>query len=484
MRERIGFWLGLAVFIVMLMVPAPDGLSTDGWRVLAILAIMVIWWVSEALPIGVTSFLPLLLAPMLGIAGFRDAAAPYAHPIIFLLMGGFMLGKSIERWNLHERLALQVLNRVGSKPTALIGGFMVVAAFMSMWISNTASVIMLLPIVLSVAATAGFEGDEQRNFTLAALLGTAWAASIGGLGTPIGTPPNLLIISTLENMGDFRLSFAKWMMIGLPVVCVMIPLALFVLTRWGPKLPQQASSTAHDIFSDRLAALGRWTVPEKRLAAMFGIIAFFWVARRPLSELELMGLTPFAGLSDPLIAMAGVVALFIIPAGTLPTDSDTPQRDRLLDWPSAASIPWDVLFLFGGGLSVAALMTATGLSAWLGNEMSFITAYPPIIMTLILVTFVIFVTELTSNTATTAALMPIVAAVATQTGMDAALLALPIAMSASCAFMLPMATGPNAVIFSSGQITMAQMARAGFKLNLLGIVVITVLMQFILEWAL
>lgn len=473
--QRIGFWIGLAVFALILIFPAPEGLTLPAWQVLALLALMVIWWVTEALPIGATSLLPLVIAPLLGIAAFSAAAAPYAHPVILLLMGGFMLGKSIERWNLHERLALMVLCRVGGRPAALIAGFMAVAALMSMWISNTASVIMLLPIVLSVAASAGFEGDAGRNFTLAALLGTAWAASIGGLGTPVGTPPNLIIIGMLEEMGDTRLSFARWMSFGLPAVAVMVPLAFFVLVKWGPKLPAKASASARDVLDQKLAAIGAWSVPEKRLAMCFALIASAWVFRRPLSGIEILGHMPLSGLSDPLIAIAGVIGLFMMPSGAKASGAA-----RLLDWPTAASIPWDILFLFGGGLSVAAMMQSTGLSAWLGQELSFVSDFPPWLMTLCLVTFVIFFTELTSNTATIAALTPIIAAIAVQTGMDPLVLAVPVALAASCAFMLPMATGPNAVVFSSGRITMAQMARAGFKLNLLGIAAITLIAAFVI----
>ena len=469
--KRVGFWLGLIVFILMVLMPAPDSLSREGWTTLALLAWMVIWWVSEALPIGVTSFLPLVIAPVFGIATLSEAAPPYAHPIIFLLMGGFMIGKTIERWNLHTRIALLILTKVGSKPSALIGGYMLTAALLSMWISNTATVIMLVPIVLSVAATTTWADVDKRNFTLAALLGTAWAASIGGLGTPVGTPPNLIIIGFLEDQGDQRFSFLRWMSIGLPIVMIMIPAAFLVLTRWGPKIKSGSDPDISALFRSKLDALGPVTPPEKRVIAVFILIAFFWVFRRAfIQDLTLFGIQPFAGLSDSLIAMAGVILFCALPSG-----ARSAPGTRLLDWPTAGSIPWDVLFLFGGGLSLAALISLTGLSEWLGAEMSFITAMPPILMTLCLVSFVIFFTELTSNTATAAALMPVIAAIAVQTGTDPARLAIPIAMAASCAFMLPMATGPNAVIFGSGQVSIPEMAKAGLKLNIFGIAIITVM---------
>ena len=478
--KRIGFWLGLIVFVVMVLLPSPSDLSREAWTTLALLAWMVIWWVTEALPIGVTSFLPLVVAPVFGIAPLTEAAPPYAHPIIFLLMGGFMIGKAIVRWNLHERIALSILTRIGSKPAALIGGFMLTAALLSMWISNTATVIMLVPIILSVAAAATWDDKDQKTFLLAALLGTAWAASIGGIGTPVGTTPNLIIIGFLEDQGDFRFSFLKWMSFGIPTVAIMVPIAYFVLTRFGPRLPDGPDQSVATLFKERLAALGQIRAPERRVIYVFALIAFFWVFRRAfIQDLTVFGVQPFAGLNDSVIAMAGVILMFALPSG-----SKSEPGTRLLDWPTAASIPWDVLFLFGGGLSVAALISATGLSEWLGAELSFIAGLPPIVMTLILVTFVIFFTELTSNTATAAALMPVIGAIAIQTGSDPAQLALPIAMAASCAFMLPMATGPNAVIFGTGQVSIPEMAKAGFRLNLIGIVIITGLSTVLAGWLL
>jgi len=459
----------LIIFVLLCLLPAPDGLSQSGMYTLALLALMVIWWVSEAIPIGMTSLLPIVIAPVFGIATLEQTLPGYAHKIVFLLMGGFIIGKSIVRWNLHERTALGILSKVGSKPSALIGGFMITAALLSMWISNTATVIMLVPIVLSVAATSTLKGEDKESFTLAALLGTAWAASIGGLGTPVGTPPNLIVIGFLEDLGDDRFSFLNWMKFGIPVVLIMIPTAFLVLTKWGPQFSAKPDTNATSLFKERLDTLGAVTTPERRVIIVFSLVAFFWIFRRAfIQDLSVFGVKPFAGLTDHIIAIAGAIVLFAIPSG-----SKKQPGTRLLDWPTAVTIPWDILLLFGGGLSMAALIKITGLSEWLGSQMSFITDFPPIIMTLILVSFVIFFTELTSNTATTAALMPIVGAVALQTGADPATLAIPIAMAASCAFMLPMATGPNAVVFGSGEVTMAQMAKAGFKLNLIGILLIT-----------
>lgn len=302
--KRIGFWVGIVAFIGICLLPTPETLSREGWITLALLALMVCWWVSEALPIGITSLLPLIVAPLFAIMPLSDAAAPFAHPIIFLLMGGFIIGKSIERWHLHERIALGVLSRVGTKPSALIGGFMAVAALLSMWISNSATVIMLLPIVLSVAARTPFEPEDKKRFTLAALLGTAWAASIGGLATPVGTPPNLIVIGFLESAGDDRFTFLKWMSVGLPVVLVMVPAAFFVVTKWGMKISKSASAP-RDLFVSQLAALGAMRVPEKRVLCVFLLIAFCWMFRRVLlQDLSVFGYRPFAGLNDTTIALS------------------------------------------------------------------------------------------------------------------------------------------------------------------------------------
>lgn len=470
--QRIGLALGVVLSGLLLVVGPPASVSLDAWRVAALVALMATWWVTEAVPIPVTSLLPMVVLPLFGIATIKAAAAPYASPIVMLLMGGFIIAKSIERWNLHERIALNIVVRAGSRPAMLVGGFMFAAAFLSMWISNTATTIMLTPIALSVAASVlGTQAVKGAPFTLALLLGLAYASSIGGLGTPVGTPTNLIVIGYLAEQTGVEIGFAQWMQIGLPAVAIMLPTAWFVVTKLAFPIEAQSAHAGQAALKQRLAGLGHMNTPEKRVMAAFALIASAWVLRKPLNGLEVFGTTPFAGLSDPLIAIAGAVLLFLIPAG----NERAKPSVRLLDWKTAEQIPWGVVLLFGGGLSLANAITSSGLATWLGGELAALTSLSPIVIMLVLTAFVIFATEISSNVATASALLPIIGAIAAASGTDPAVLAMPVAMAASCAFMLPMATGPNAIVFASDQVTITQMARAGVRLNLAGIGLLTAL---------
>jgi sodium-dependent dicarboxylate transporter 2/3/5 len=464
--------LGLALFAGMLILPAPAGMSDTAWRTAAVMVLLAAWWATEALPIPVTSLLPLLLFPALGVFDIGTAAAPYAHKVIFLLLGGFVLATALAKWGLHRRIALAILVKVGDHPAAIVAGFMGVTAFLSMWISNTATSIMMLPIALSVAGEVlkGLENDKKSSgFMICLLLGIAYSASIGGLGTPIGTPPNVLVIAALEKL-NIDVSFLSWMMFGIPVVCVLVPVAWFVLTRWAYPF-EVPSSDVQKLLQSELEKMGAMSSPEKRVAMVFLFVAASWVLRVPIQQ----NLEIFPWLTDHMIAVGGAVLMFMVPSGC-----KTEKGTALLDWETANKIPWGVLLLFGGGLSLAAAVKSSGLAVWLGSVLIGITALPLIVMILILVTFVIFLTELTSNTATTATLLPILGSLAIAAGIEPMLFFAPAALAASCAFMLPVATGPNAVIFASGKITIPQMAHAGFKLNLLAIAVITVLSYYLL----
>ena len=465
--RRTGLWAGLAAFVLVLLLPAPDGLSRDGWVVVALLALMAIWWVTEAIPIAVTSLLPLVVLPLWQVSDLQTAANPYAHRVNILLLGGFILAKAVERWSLHERISLLVVLRFGTSAAGLSLGFMVASTLLSGWISNAATTLMLLPVALSVAAALGARPGAGDGLAVRLCLSVAYGASIGGLATPIGTPTNLIVIGALEEMGDVRLSFARWMMVGVPSVIVLLPAAWWVLSRAGGASAAQGDPRA--VLRERLDALGAWTAPERRTLIVFAAVAFLWVFRRALlQDVTVAGVQPFAGLSDPVVAIIGAVALFLIPSG-----SRAEPGTRLLDWPSAARIPWDVILLFGGGLSLAVAIQGTGLGAWLAGEMAVLGRLPQLGLVLALVVFVIFATELTSNSATAAALMPVVVAMAAATGLDAARLAIPVALAASCAFMFPMATAPNAIAYGSGEISIGRMARIGLGLNLLCVVLIT-----------
>ncbi|MCI5044093.1 MAG: SLC13 family permease [Aquisalinus sp.] len=464
--QRIGLFLGPILALGMYALGAPDGLSQEGWIVACLTVLMAVWWVSEAIPIPATALLPLVILPATNVMPISEAAVGYANRVVILLMGGFIIAKSVERWNLHTRIALNIVARAGSNPAALIGGFMLASAILSMWISNTATTIMLAPIALSVARSV-LGDDMDAPFTLAILLAIPYGASIGGLGTPVGTPTNLIVISYLEDQFGLSISFDQWMMLGLPVVALMLPAAWLVLTRWGLQPGEISGAAGAATVRERLTGLGRMSTPEFRVLVCFLLVAAFWMFRRPLNNLDLFGIQPFAGFTDHVIAIAGAILMFLVPSG------DKQKRGALLDWQTAEQIPWGVLLLFGGGLSLASAISGTGLAAWLGDQMGGVATLPLIVIMLILVVFVIFATELTSNVATVSALLPVIGAIATGGEMNPLLLAAPAAMAASCAFMLPIATGPNAIVFATGHVPIRKMAVVGFRLNALGIILIT-----------
>lgn len=467
-HQAVGLVVGAVLAGGLQVFGPPDGLTREAWIAASLVVLMATWWVTEAIPIAVTALLPMVVLPLTGVASMKAAATPFASPIVMLLMGGFIIAKSVERWNLHERIALNVVLRAGTNPGSLVAGFMVAAAVLSMWISNTATTIMLLPIAVSVARAVLGRDDLKAPFTLALLLGLAYGASIGGLGTPVGTPTNLIVIGYLAEQTGTEISFGTWMLIGIPMVLLMLPAAWFTLTRWAFKLTVTQGGEGQSVLAQRLAALGGMRVPERRVLMVFSLIASAWIFRKLLNTVEVAGVSPFAGLSDPLIAVAGAIAFFLIPSGSM-----REKGTMLLDWDTAVQIPWGVVLLFGGGLSMASAITSTGLAAWLGGEMAGLTAMPLIVIMLALTTFIIFATEVSSNVATASALLPVIGAIASAGGADPVILAMPVAMAASCAFMLPMATGPNAIVFASGHVSIAQMAVVGIRLNILGILLIS-----------
>ena len=394
MARHIGFILGIALFSLTLLTPAPQGMSDAGWLTAGVGLLMACWWATEAIPVPMTSLLPVVLFPLLGLVSLKGATAPYANPIIYLLMGGFIIATALQRWNLHRRLALMVLRQVGNHPYAIIGGFMGVTAFLSMWISNTATTIMMIPIALSVATVLL---DEQRgkagnNFTICLVLGIAYSASIGGLGTLIGTPPNALVASFMAEHYGVDISFVQWMTIGLPVVILLVPAAWWLLTRVAYPFQLEHNNRAKTVVADELAAMGPITVPEQRVAIVFVLVALAWVFRPLLQQVPGLG-----GISDVIIAVLGAIALFVVPSGCR-KESGT----QLLDWQTASQIPWGVLLLFGGGLSLASMVGASGLAQWLGDALAHLSTFHMLVLIASLVTLVIFLTELTSNTATTA----------------------------------------------------------------------------------
>ncbi|MFN4288054.1 MAG: SLC13 family permease [Brevundimonas sp.] len=479
--RQIGLIVGVVLAVGLQLLPVPEGLDRRAWLLASLMLLMASWWATEAIPIAATALVPLALFPLLGIVSVREASLPYADPIVMLLLGGFIIALSIERWNLHARIALHVVLRFGARPALLVLGFMVAAAGLSMWISNTATCLMMLPIALKVAESMKDEGVDTRMFAPALALAIAYAASIGGLGTPVGTPSNLIGIGYLENTLGRTISFPQWMMIGLPAVLLIIPAAWLILTRLAFRVESTASAGASGQAAVRsaLAALGTMSTPEKRAAALFATVAVLWMGR----ELNFGGEASYGwnpmlawlgaaldlpvriALNDTQIAVAGALATFLVPAGGRTEDGQR-RRVALMDWDATRRLPWAVIILFGGGISMAGAMTATGLDQWLGAQLSFVAGLPTPLVVLIIAFMVVFLTELTSNVATATAFMPVLGALAIAMGVPVEHLIVPVALAASCAFMLPVATAPNAIVYGGGSVTMAEMIRAGFRINL------------------
>lgn len=452
----------LVLLCTILLPPPLAGLSVPAWHTAGLATMMAIWWVTEAVPIPVTSLLPMILAPLLGIADLKTATAAFAHPLIFLFLGGFLLSIGMERWNLHKRIALLAMTLVGNRPSRQIAGMMSVTAFLSMWMSNTATAVMMLPIGLSVIGLMQeqhSQREESAPFAKSLLLAIAYSASIGGLGTLIGTPPNALLAAYLSDSYNIHLGFSEWMLLGVPLSLVMLVAAWFWLTHLQFKVNACQLPDTGALFKERLQALGPVSRGERMILILFIITALCWIFRPLLSK--------FTGLaiSDTGIAMLAASLLFILPV-------DVKSGQRLLAWEDAKQIPWGVLLLFGGGLSLAAAIKGSGLADFIGHQVSHTQGMPILVVILVVVTLIIFLTEITSNTATTAGFLPLLGPIAVAMSLSPAALAIPAALAASCAFMMPVATPPNAVVFGSGELRIPEMIRAGFMLNLVGIVVI------------
>lgn len=471
-RGRIGLVLGLVLFPLLLLLPAPEGMSDAAWRTAAVGLLMATWWITEAIPIPATALLPLVLLPMLGVASIDDAASPYANPVIYLFMGGFLIAAALQKCGLHMRMALTIIRMGGVKPSQLIGTFMAATAFLSMWVSNTATVAMMLPLGVSIVALVHRGRTERtpadRAFATALMLGLAYASSFGGLGTLIGTPPNALMAGFMRETYGVEIGFVQWMFLGVPLVMVGVPITWFVLTRIAFPVGDEPIAGGREIIHRELAALGRPSRAEWTVGLITALTAVMWIIRPLVADL-------IPGLSDTSIAIGGAALLFLVPINwrTLET---------ALDWESAERLPWGVLVLFGGGLSLAGAIQATELSIWIGNALSWIGGWPLLPVTIVVTTVVVFLTELTSNTATAAAFLPVMASLAVAIGVDPMLLVIPAALAASCAFMMPVATPPNAIVYGSGQVTIPEMVRAGLVLNFLAIGLITALVLVLAPW--
>ncbi len=471
---------GPILFVAILWwLPGSLGLERPARRVLALAVLMAWWWITEVIPVPATALLPLALLPMLGVQPVQEVAACYGDPTVFLFMGGFFLAVAMQRWGLHRRLALHVISLLGTNPRTVVLGFMIAAAGVSMWISNTATTLMMYPIALALVAHLG-EGssvaDRKRRAHLrtALMLGVAYAASIGGIGTLIGTPPNLIFAAQLRRLFPQAptIGFLEWMKVGIPLVVLFLPLSWLVLTRVALPVGRERIEGGREVVEKELAKLGRPCRGEWMVGTVFVVTALGWVGRADidLGFLHIRGWASLLGVGssvgDATVAIIAALLLFALPASL-------EKGQFLLDWHTARGIPWGVLILFGGGIALANAFEHSGLAAWVAGELRLLGALPPVLLTAAVCLVVTFLTEVTSNTAIASIFTPVLGAAAVAVGMNPLLLMVPGAISASCAFMLPVATPPNAVVFASGQVTVRQMAKAGLLLNFLGVFLVT-----------
>jgi len=468
--KKIGLLLAPLLFLIITNLPF-QLVSETGDQVIAVAVWMVIWWITEAVHIAVTALLPLILFPLLGVMNAADVGANYGSPIIFLFFGGFVLALALEKVNLHKRIALTIIRMTGTTPNKVILGFMIATAFMSMWISNTASTVVMLPIAISVIKLLIDDADGftkgDRNFALSVMLGIAFSANAGGIATVIGTPPNSVLIGLLENEYNIEISFLKWMTMGLPFSILMVSLCYFVLVKWMFPCNHIEFSTSANVISEELKKLGTISKEEKRVLTIFGITVFLWISRTLINHLF-----PGLKLSDTIISLIGAVSLFVIPM-------NFKRGDFVLQWNDTSKLAWGILLLFGGGLALAKGMASSGLvdviTDYIKNG-----GFSPIVIVSLLIILMLFMTELMSNVALVAVLAPVVAGIAVGLEIPILYVLIPVTMASSCAFMLPMATPPNAIVFASGYVKVNQMVRAGVILNILAVILLILYYQFVI----
>ena len=476
--RHIGFFLGPLLFVILLITLPGNLISPGANKVLALAAWMITWWVAEAVPIPVTALLPLVSFPLLGIMNMKEAAAPYANPIIFLFLGGFMIALALEKHHLHERIALNLIRVTGTSGNGVILGFMIATAFISMWISNTATAMMMLPIALSVIHLLKSKGDlkphelprQERNFAMGLLLTVGYAATLGGLATIIGTPPNVVFAGLLDEFYHQKLDFGKWMIVGVPTALALLICTYFIITRilFPNKLANVKGTD--ELIKNKLLELGSMTTAEKRVLTIFALTSFFWIFQQLLNTY----LFRQDILNDTNIAMTGGLMMFVVPA-------NFSRHIFLLDWKDTFSLQWGILFLFGGGLCLADGLENTGIiqtvGGWLAGQSTF---NGWLIFGLILVS--VLLSEFMSNVALVQIFVPVIFGIADGMNVNPILLAMPVTLSASIGFMFPIATPPNAIVFSSGYIRMKDMMRAGVLLDLASILIILLASLTLVQW--
>jgi solute carrier family 13 (sodium-dependent dicarboxylate transporter), member 2/3/5 len=477
-NKNIGLVTGLLLFIVILLLPVPELMPLAAKHVLAVAVLMATWWVTEAIPIPATALLPILLFPALGVMSGTEVTQPYAHHLVYLFLGGFLIAVTIEKWKLHHRIALYTIEFIGVTPKRIILGFMIASAGLSMWISNTAATMMMITIGLAVLKQVvdEIEADsdlhidtrpENFHFGIALMLGIAYAASIGGIATLIGTPPNAIMAGIVETQFGQSISFLNWMSFALPLSVTMLIIAWYYLTHFAFPSEIDHLPGGKETIEREIHELGKMSRQEKTVLLVFGLVATLWITR------GFIKLEAFKYITDSTIAMGGALLLFIIP-------SNLKKREFLLDWKTACTIPWDILILFGGGFALAKGFTDSGLTHTIATQLNVLQGSNLLLIIAVITTVVIFLTEITSNTATASMFLPIIAALAVAMYIHPYCLMITVALAASFAFMLPVATPPNAIAFSSHYFTIGQMAKTGIWLNLIGIILISLFVKFYL----
>ena len=469
--QGLSFWLGPALFCLFFFVN-PFGLDEKASKVIAVAALMITWWVSEAMPMPAVALIPLVLFPLLGIATISETAAPYANEVIFLFMGGFLIGLAIEKWNLHKRIALSIVKLTGTSGNRIILGFILATGFLSMWLSNTATTMMMFPIALSVITVvkgSGVDDKSAAHFSLCIMLSIAYASNFGGIATIIGTPPNVAYASFINKKYGYDISFSNWMIICMPIALLLLLSLYFVLVKWLYPNQIASSSKMKSMIDDGITELGPMTTPEKRVLAVFILTALLWITR------DLINKIGWFRLDDNMIAIFGALLLFIIPASA---PENRPQK--LLEWRDTGSMAWGILLLFGGGITLAGAMEKAGLITLLGNWIAGFSGSNLLLIVIVVTVLSIFMSELMSNIAQVIVLAPVVSGIADAIGVNPFLLGIPMTLAASCASMMPMGTPPNAIVFASGHIRMKQMMKAGFVMNIISIVLIVLFCYLVL----
>ena len=468
--KRIGIILGPLLFVLTIYFFNPEDLSKEGIAVLATALWVAVWWITEAVPIATAALLPIVLFPISGGLSLSETTASYGHKFVFLYLGGFMIAIAIEKWNLHKRIALSIINAIGTNIQRIILGFMVATGFISMWISNTATAVMMLPIGMAIVTQLNDNPNTKANenliFGKALMLGIAYSASIGGIATLIGTPPNLVLAGVVQETYGYEITFSQWFIFGLPIAILLLFLCWWYLTRIAFKFPEKKFPGGREEINKQLVALGRISYEEKAVALRFFITAFGWVTHSFLLKKWI------PQLDDTIIAVFFSILLFVIPSSK--------KNKMILQWEDTIKLPWGIILLFGGGMALASGFERSGLAHWIGSQMHSFQEFPTILFIFLLIAVVNFLTEITSNLATTAMLLPVLAPMAISMDMHPFVLMVATAVAASCAFMLPVATPPNAVVFGSGYLQIPDMVKKGIVMNIISIGLLSAFVYWIL----